>query len=120
MTDETNPKDLVGIKKPRISLIPPASLVYQSLAMQDGASKYGPYNFRDKPVSMMIYIDAIYRHTMQLLDGEWLTEDSKIPHISGILGSAGILADAHETGNLIDDRPKSGAATKLILEWTKR
>ncbi len=120
MSDETNPKDLVGIKKPRLSLIPPASLIYQSLAMQDGASKYGPYNWRDQPVSMMIYLDAIARHAAQLLDGEWFTEDSKIPHLSGVLGSAGIIADAFETGNLIDDRPKKGAATKLILEWTKK
>ena len=120
MNEDANPKDLVGIKKPRISLIPPASLIYQSLAMQDGAFKYGPYNFREKPVSMMIYLDAILRHTLQVLDGEWLTEDSKIPHLSGILGSAGIIADAHETGNLLDDRPNPGAATKLILEWTKK
>lgn len=120
MSDEANPKDLIGTKKPRISLIPPTSLIYQALAMQDGGAKYGPYNFRDKKVSAMIYLDAIMRHTLQIIDGEWLTEDSKIPHLSGVLGSAGILADAFENGNVIDDRPKAGAATRLILEWTKK
>ena len=38
--DQTNPKDLLGIKKPRLSLIPPAALIYEALAMGDGAKRY--------------------------------------------------------------------------------
>ena len=44
----TNPKDLLGIKKLQLNLVPPASKAYQSLAMEDGNIKYGPYNFEDK------------------------------------------------------------------------
>lgn len=120
MNDNTNPKDLIGVKKPRLSLVPPASIIYQALAMEDGATKYGPYNWREKKVQASIYIDAAMRHLAQWADGEENAEDSGRPHLAHALGCLGILVDAMETGNLVDDRPKSGAAATLIKRWTKK
>lgn len=115
----TNPKDLLGSKKPPIHLVPPASLIYQALGMDDGATKYGPYNWRDNKVIATIYVSACMRHLLQWLDGEELAKDSKKPHLAHAISCIGIIIDALETGNLIDDRPTHGAAPSLIEKWTK-
>jgi hypothetical protein len=114
----TNPKDALGIKKPNLFLIPPSSLVYQALAMQDGAVKYGPYNWRENSVSASIYIAAAMRHMASWVDGETNAADSGKPHLGHALACLGIIVDALETGNLVDDRPKVGAASKVISAWT--
>lgn len=112
----TNPKDLLGIKKVQLSLVPPSSIIYQALAMEDGARKYGPYNWRDNKVIVRIYIDAALRHLLAYLDGEECAPDSKKPHLAHALASIGIIVDAYETGNLVDNRPKPGCAARLISD----
>lgn len=120
MSDETNPKDLVGAKKPRLSLIPPAGLVYAALAMANGAEKYSPYNWREKKVQAMIYLEACMRHILSFQDGEENAQDSGIPHLGHALACLLILIDAKETGNLIDNRPKGGVMAELIERYTKK
>lgn len=115
----TNPKDLVGVTKPRLSLVPPASLLYEALAMQNGAAKYGPFNWRDKKVQALIYIDALKRHVDAWVDGEEVAADSGVPHLAHAKACLGILIDALETGNLVDDRPKKGCMARLIEKFTK-
>lgn len=128
--DETNPKDLLGTKKvPNLSVIPPASIVYEGLAMRYGAYEapladgvnhgYGPFNWREKKVRASIYIDAAMRHLMSWWDGEENASDSGAPHLGHAKACMGILADAIESGNLVDDRPKPGPAPAL-LERLKR
>lgn len=115
----TNPKDLIGIKKVRLSLVPPSSIVYQALAMEDGAKKYGPYNWRLNKVQASIYVDAAMRHLTSWFDGEDNAEDSQKPHLAHALACLGILVDAKETGNLVDDRPKAGSTSALIERFKK-
>lgn len=115
-----NPKDLLGIKKVQLDLVPPSSLIYQALAMQDGAVKYGPYNWRTKKVKASIYLAAAKRHIDSFLDGEELAYDSKKPHLAHALACIGIIVDAFETGNLADDRPTPGVASKLLAKWEKK
>ena len=113
-----NPKDLVGVTKvPALSVVPPASLIYEALAMRDGARKYGPYNWRAKRVIASVYVDALLRHVMDWWDGEELAPDSGAPHLGHAKACAGILADAIETGNLVDDRPVAGPAARLMEKW---
>jgi len=114
LPDERNPKDLLGIKKVPLHLVPPASTIYQALAMWNGAEKYGPYNWREKKVIASIYIDATMRHLAAWLDGEEYADDSKLPHLAHALACIGIIVDAFETGNLIDDRPVKGSAAVLL------
>lgn len=116
----TNPKDLIGAKKPPLSLVPPSSIIYQAMAMADGARKYGPYNWRENKVLVMIYLDAAMRHLQSYLDGEDYAQDSGHPHLAHALASIGIIVDALTTGNLIDNRPKPGSAAKLIAEYEAR
>lgn len=112
-----NPKDLMGIKKVPMHLVPSSSIIYQAMGMRDGAKKYGPYNWRNHPVIASIYIDALYRHVSAWLDGEEVAEDSGVPHLGHALSCLGILVDALENGNLVDDRPKQGPASKLLKRF---
>lgn len=121
--DATNPKDLLGVKKPRLSLVPPAGLVYAALAMANGADKYGPYNWREKKVQAMIYLEAAMRHILAYQDGEEFSADTsnpQVPHLGHALACLFILVDAKETGNLVDNRPKAGAMGALIERFTKK
>lgn len=114
-----NPKDLLGIRKPRISTVPPSSIIYTALGMQDGAIKYGPYNWRDNAVIASIYADATGRHMLAWFDGEDIDPKSGVPHLGHASACIAILVDAFETGNLIDDRPKAGKAADIIRRFTK-
>ena len=118
-TVSINPKDALGVKKVSLHLIPPASKIYQATAMEDGASKYGPYNWRSNKVRLTIYLDAAERHLACYLDGEEIAEDSGVHHLAHALGCIGIVVDAKETGNLIDDRPIKGIASQLINKYKK-
>lgn len=120
MTMTDNPKDLLGIKKIQVGLLPAAGKFYGALAMQDGARKYGPYNWRDKKVKMTIYLDAIERHLMAIRDGEYVADDSGYPHLGHIIACASILADAHEGQFLVDDRPAPGPAAKILKTWEQK
>jgi hypothetical protein len=116
----TNPKDLLGIKKVQLNLVPASSIIYQALAMEDGARKYGPYNWRANKVIASIYVAAAMRHLQAWYDGEQVASDSQKPHLGHALACIGIIVDALETGNLVDDRPLPGAAGKLIAEWEEK
>lgn len=117
---DDNPKTVLGLKKVSLTKVPAAAVLYAALAMQDGANKYGPYNWRSKRVTASIYIDACLRHLAAWFDGEELAEDSKVPHLGHALACLSILIDAKETGNLNDDRPLPGPAAKLFARYTKK
>lgn len=115
----TNPKDRVGIKKPPVHLVPAAGIIEMAMAMKNGALKYGPYNWRSHPVNLTVYIGAAQRHLLQLLDGEDAASDSGCHHAAHVAACMAIILDALATGNLIDDRPVKGAASKLIDQCTE-
>lgn len=110
----TNPKDLVGNKKVSISKLPPIAILHGAHAMMDGASKYGPYNWRDNAVVSHIYVDAALRHLLAWWERQEVAEDSGVHHLGHALACCAILLDAQATGNLIDDRPKESGYNKVI------
>lgn len=116
---DNNPKTVVGMQKPRLSLIPPAALIHAARAMENGADKYGPYNWRDNKVSSMIYVDAAMRHLLSWVDGEEVAQDSGVHHLAHAIACCAIILDAHESGNLVDNRPTKGVAADLIARLTK-
>lgn len=118
MNASTNPKDLIGIEKPPISLVPPVSVIYEAMALRDGAAKYGPYNWRANKVQASIYIDAFNRHVMAWLDGEDFARDSGVHHLAHAKACLGIILDAEANGSLVDDRPQTGATSKVLQELT--
>lgn len=115
---DLNPKTRIGAAKPSIGLIPPAALIHFAKAMENGASKYGAYNWRDKQVEAMTYVHASLRHILAYLDGEDIAEDSGVHHLAHAGACMALLLDALETGNLVDNRPTAGAAARLIKEHT--
>jgi len=101
----TNPKDLYGSVKVDISKVPAIGIAHEAMAMMDGADKYGPYNWRDKPVIASIYVAAGIRHFLDWNEGQELASDSHAHHLGHAKACAGILLDAQHRGVLIDDRP---------------
>ena len=116
--DDSNPKGLLGIKKVQLGLLPGAGKIYGALAMQVGAVKYSPYNWRNKKVKMTVYMDALERHLLALRDGETI-DAGGAPHLGHIIACASILADAIEGGFLIDDRPEPGPVPSMLIRWVK-
>jgi hypothetical protein len=117
--DNANPKDAIGILKPRLDLVPPAAIIQTALAMSNGADKYGPFNWREKHVKGTVYVAAALRHLLQWLDGEDVAEDSGVLHLAHASACLAILIDATEGGNLIDDRPSDGPAARVIARETR-
>jgi hypothetical protein len=113
----TNPKDLIGSDKVRLSTIPAVAILHEGMAMGNGGDKYGPYNWRDNAVQADIYVDACLRHILSWFDSrEEVATDSGVHHLGHARACLGILLDAQATGNLIDNRPHGGMANKVLEE----
>lgn len=122
MTDkypDNNPKTLVGAKKVPLHLVPPSAKHYLALALENGASKYGPYNWRDAKISISTYKAAAERHLDAFWDGEDVASDSGLHHIAHAMACCALILDAHSIGMLVDDRPAKGASPRLQEEFYK-
>jgi hypothetical protein len=87
------------------------------MALEDGARKYGAFNYRSEQINVSTYIGAIHRHLAAYQDGEDYASDSGVHHIGAVLAGCAILLDCDAMGNLVDDRPVPSNAAKLIEEW---
>lgn len=117
-TPGINPKDLLGMKKPPLTLVPPAATILMAMVMKLGAKKYGPYNWRKNAVRRTVYLEAAMRHILSSLDGEDVDSESGVPHEAHAAACMAIVLDAMVTGNMVDDRPTKGAAGNLIAMLT--
>jgi hypothetical protein len=106
--ESANPKDKIGRTKIPMHLVPSVAIAHTALAMEDGARKYGPYNWRSNDVAATVYISAAERHIRSWLEGEQNASDSKVHHLGHAMACMAIVLDAQEGGNLIDDRPLPG------------
>jgi hypothetical protein len=104
----TNPKDLIGSDKIPLHLYPMSAVIYGSMALLDGALKYGRANWRAAGVRASIYYDACLRHLSKWFEGQDIDEDSGLPHLAHANACIAILIDATETGKLKDDRMYGG------------
>lgn len=114
-----NPKDLIGVKKPNLNLVPPSLMLAASAAFAEGAAKYGAYNWRDYPIQGSVYTSALLRHLLAYMDGEDIDQDSGLPHLYKITGCIALLIDSNELGILKDDRPGKGPASTMIKKLTR-
>ncbi len=114
-----NPKDQYGKAKVAMELVPATSIIYEALAMADGAAKYGPYNWRENDVRASIYIGAAMRHLSAWYNGEENAQDSGVNHLGHAKACLGIIIDAMECGKLVDDRPIEAPVSKLLDKKTK-
>lgn len=108
-----NPKDAFGNKKVSFTKVSSIALAHCAAAMMDGADKYGPHNWRDKPVIASIYVDAAIRHLLDWFEGQDKAKDSGVKHLGHAMACPAILIDAEAVGALIDDRPIFNDPDKL-------
>ncbi len=102
---ETNPKDVIGMKKAPISTLSCAVLFEMGLGMLEGARKYGRHNYRAMGVSATVYYDASIGHLMDWFEGEDIDPDSGLSHITKAMTALVVLRDSMLCGNWVDDRP---------------
>lgn len=102
---ETNPKDVIGMKKAPISTLSCAVLFEMGLGMLEGARKYGRHNYRAMGVSATVYYDATVGHLMDWFEGEDIDQDSGLSHVTKAMTTLLVLRDSMLFGNWIDDRP---------------
>jgi hypothetical protein len=117
-TKPTNPKDAIGSDKLPVHLWPTTATLTGSLALLDGALKYGRSNFREIGVRSTIYYDAAMRHLMAWLEGEDNDPDSGVPHLGHALACLAIIIDAQAAGKLNDDRAIKGGYRDLVEDLT--
>lgn len=114
---DNNPKTAQGALKVPLHLVAPSMKHYLAMAMEDGARKYGAYNWREKKVSVSVYKAASERHWDAFWDGEDNCPKSRVHHLAHAMACAGIVLDAMSIGMLNDDRPTEGAVTRLQEEY---
>jgi hypothetical protein len=117
--DTTNPKDLIGLTKPPLRLVPPVALLKMAKVMELGARKYGPYNWREKQVRYTVYLEAALRHIYSALDGEEIDPESGQPHTAHAAACMAIILDAQSLNQLVDDRAAAGATAETIRQMTE-
>jgi hypothetical protein len=100
-----NPKDTVAAGKVPFHLWPDIATALGSLALLDGALKYGRMNWRTEPGPYAsTNVDAVRRHLAAWMEGEEADPDSGLPHLAHALACLALLADAQAAGTLQDDR----------------
>lgn len=101
-----NPKTQFGIAKPGDYYTPPIPYYEYSLAHLQGALKYGPFNWRDDPISISTYFEAAKRHMELYKAGQRNAGDTGIHHLAHAMTCLSIIIDAEAHNTLIDDRFK--------------
>ena len=112
-----NPKSLQGAKKYSLRYLPLSANIAVNQALEDGAKKYGPANWREKGVAISVYIDAALRHLNQFYDGKQdNAADSGAPNLGHAMACLAIIIDAMAEGSAIDDRPFPAKDTDALLK----
>lgn len=111
-----NPKSAQGAKKYSLRYLPLPANVAVNQALEDGAKKYGPANWREKGVAASVYVDAALRHLSQWYDGHQdNASDSGVHNLGHAMACLAIIIDAEANGTLTDDRPFGCADTDAVL-----
>ena len=117
-SNPVNPKDICGSAKLPFHLWPETASALGSMALLDGALRYGRTNWRAVGVRASIYYDACRRHLTRWFEGEDIDPDSELPHLAHALACLAILVDSMAAGNMHDDRMIKGGFAKLLKELT--
>jgi hypothetical protein len=112
--ESTNPKDRIGVTKAPLDLVPLVPLAYTSLALLDGACKYGKDNWRQERVAARVYISACMRHLLKWLNGRDRDADSGVHELGHAAACLCILMDAEACGNLVDDRIQANNSPEIL------
>ena len=73
--------------KPKWHLVHMKSLTPLVRVLEFGADKYGAFNWQ-KDTKREVILDSMFRHVIELMDGNEMDEESKQHHIGHILANA--------------------------------
>jgi hypothetical protein len=104
---DNNVKTVAAAGKPTLSAVPPVALIALGAAMQDGANKYGKFNWRTTAVTASVFYDALHRHLLDWYNGEDFAPDSKVHHLAHLMAGCAIILDAIAADVFRDDRDKT-------------
>lgn len=118
MTENINPKQHDADTRLPVGLCPPILTIRVAAVLRWGANKVGRWrwNWRDNPIQLTTYLDAIERHLIAVRAGEELDDETGEPHLAHIAANCGIILDAQLAGTLVDDRPKNNPSVAGILK----
>lgn len=111
----TNPKDLLAIKKVPLELVPPAAAYEMALALQHGAIKYGPWNWRETGVRPEVYLGAMLRHLTLWQGGQEVDPESGVHHLGHVLACCAIVLDARLHSMLLEWQTPLRNGTEAVL-----
>lgn len=117
---DNNPKTMFGLKKCPLHLVPPVATAFEAMAFKDGATKYGPYNWRAHKISASVYYAAAMRHLQSWWDGEELAADSGVHHLAHARACLAMVLDATMLGMINDDRPPKGGLPNALIAFTEK
>jgi hypothetical protein len=117
-TKKPNPKDALGMLKVPIGLYPNVARIETCRVFAQSAPEYGEFNWRNNPVRLSIYLDAIDRHLIALRAGQDIDPKSKLPHAAHINACTAIIMESSALGILIDDRYEKDVAADLLAAYT--
>jgi len=104
-TKKSNPKDMVGGNKFSFTRLPMSVVAEVSLALHEGARKYGAHNWRVAGVQSGVYIDGCLRHLMLWQEGQDIDPDSGLNHVTKAIAGLMVLRDGMIQDNWVDTRP---------------
>ena len=113
-----NPKDAIGSDKLPLHLVPAHVIAGESLALLDGALKYGRTNWRVTGVRASIYVDACKRHIEAWFEGREADPDSGLHDLWHAKACLTIILDAQAAGKLTDDRMVAGGHEAAMRAMT--
>ncbi len=117
--EDSNLKTAAAANKPRTAAIPPIAIMALGAAMQNGADKYGLFNWRDSEVTATVFYNAMLRHLEQWYSGEDFASDSGIHHLAHLMAGAAIILDAEMVKVFKDDRSKAPICDDYARFFTK-
>lgn len=116
---DNNVKTAAATAKPRTSAVPTVGIFALGAAMQNGADKYGRFNWRDTTVSASVFYDAIQRHLMAWQSGEDYADDSGIHHLAHAMAGCAILLDA-KLHNVFNDDRSNFTKVPTKTDWSNK
>lgn len=106
---ESNPKQQFADAKVQFHVLPMQVVAELSVAMLEGATKYGSHNYRKTGARFSTYYNATMRHLVAYLEGEDVDRESGVNHITKAITSLMVLRDCMLNDIYVDDRPISPA-----------
>jgi len=114
-----DPKQSQATKKMQFDAVPVSLLLHAQPGNQNGADKYGVYNWLtlgDGAMSMSTYLNALQRHLLLFRAGQDVTSDTGIHNLDSMISGLAVLRDAMLFNKVNDDRVKLSPEQITILE----